>query len=274
MALVFDDRVKETSTTTGTGTYNLAGAVTGFQTFVAGIGTGNTCYYCAEDGTNWEVGLGTVTDASPDTLARTTILSSSNADAAVNWGAGTRNMFCTIPGSKVATPGKQTVWVPATAMVKNNAAAGPAVGQFINVSTVFNYLAFDAAADEDAHFTVAMPKNWDEGSVSYQVYWLHPATATNFTVVWSAFVISYSNDESIAGTPYDGLGNEVDVGGTTSDLYISNGSTPVAVTGAAEGDSLHFIIRRSGTNGSDTMTVDAYLIGVKIHYTTNAFTDA
>ena len=77
MALVIADRVKETTTTTGTGTINLAGAVAAFQTFVAGIGTGNTCYYAITSGNNWEIGLGTVTDASPDTLARTTILDSS-----------------------------------------------------------------------------------------------------------------------------------------------------------------------------------------------------
>jgi hypothetical protein len=100
MALVYADRVKETSTTTGTGTYNLAGAVTGFQGFVAGIATGNTCYYTATDGTDWEVGIGTVTDATPDTLARTTILQSSNSDNAVNWGAGTRTLFVTQPADR------------------------------------------------------------------------------------------------------------------------------------------------------------------------------
>ncbi len=109
MALAIADRVKETSTTTGTGTYSLAGAVTGFRTFVAGIATGNTCYYVATDGTDWEVGLGTVTDATPDTLARTTILASSNAGAAVNWGAGTRTLFCDLPASvAVATAINQT----------------------------------------------------------------------------------------------------------------------------------------------------------------------
>jgi len=63
MALVVKDRVKETTTTTGAGTINLAGAVSGFQTFVAGAGDGNTTYYAIEDanGTGWEVGLGTVT---------------------------------------------------------------------------------------------------------------------------------------------------------------------------------------------------------------------
>ena len=101
MALVVNDRVKETSTTTGTGTINLAGAVSGFETFVTGIGNSNTTYYAIvnEDGA-FEVGLGTITDATPDTLARTTIISSSNSDSAVNFGAGTKNVFCTYPASK------------------------------------------------------------------------------------------------------------------------------------------------------------------------------
>ena len=79
MALVLNDRVKETSTTSGTGTFNLDGASTGFVTFVAGIGNSNTTYYAIhEQGTaNWEVGRGTVTDATPDTLARTEVLNNS-----------------------------------------------------------------------------------------------------------------------------------------------------------------------------------------------------
>ena len=102
MALVVNDRVKETSTTTGTGTLSLAGAVTGFETFVAGIGNSNTTYYAIVNTNNgeFEVGLGTVTDATPDTLARTTIISSSNSDNAVDFSAGTKNVFVTLPASK------------------------------------------------------------------------------------------------------------------------------------------------------------------------------
>ena len=102
MALVLNDRVKETTTTTGTGTVNLAGAETGFESFVAGIGNSNTCYYAIVHQTadEFEVGLGTVTDATPDTLARTTIISSSNSDSAVNFSAGTKDVFCTLPASK------------------------------------------------------------------------------------------------------------------------------------------------------------------------------
>ena len=106
MALVINDRVKETSTTTGTGTFDLAGASQDFETFVAGVGTGNTTYYCiVNTGTGeFEVGVGTVTDATPDTLSRDTIISSSNSDSAVNFSAGTKDVFCTIPAKKTISP--------------------------------------------------------------------------------------------------------------------------------------------------------------------------
>lgn len=98
MALVVADRIKETTTTTGTGTYTLGGASTGFEAFSV-IGNGNTTYYCCTDGTDFEVGIGTYT-ASGTTLARTTILQSSNSDSAVNWGSGTRDIFVTQPAEK------------------------------------------------------------------------------------------------------------------------------------------------------------------------------
>jgi len=98
MALVVADRVQETTTTTGTGTYTLAGAKDGFQSFAA-VGNGNTTYYACTDGTDYEIGIGTYT-ASGTTLARTTIIESSNSDTAVNWGAGEKDIFVTLPASK------------------------------------------------------------------------------------------------------------------------------------------------------------------------------
>ena len=106
MALVLNDRVKETSTTQGTGTLNLAGASTGFVTFVAGIGNSNTTYYAIhEQGSNlFEVGIGTVTDATPDTLARDTVLNNSSGNTSkINFNSGgssTLDVFCTMPASK------------------------------------------------------------------------------------------------------------------------------------------------------------------------------
>jgi len=98
MALVVKDRVQETSTTTGTGTFTLAGAVTGFQAFSV-IGDGNTTYYAIVGGAEFEVGLGTYT-LSGTTLSRTTILESSNGGSAVNFSAGTKNVFVTYPAEK------------------------------------------------------------------------------------------------------------------------------------------------------------------------------
>jgi hypothetical protein len=102
MALVINDRVKETTTTTGTGAVSLAGAVTGFETFAAGIGNSNTVYYCIahQDQAEFEVGLGTLDGDSSD-LTRTTVISSSNSDSAVNFSSGTKDVFCTVPASKM-----------------------------------------------------------------------------------------------------------------------------------------------------------------------------
>ena len=101
MALVINDRVKESSTTTGTGAIALGGAVSGFETFAAGIGNSNTTYYAIHNqGTSeWEVGYGTL-DGTSANLTRTTPISSSNSDSAVDFGAGTKDVFCTMPASK------------------------------------------------------------------------------------------------------------------------------------------------------------------------------
>ena len=98
MALVVKDRVQETSTTTGTGTFTLAGAVSGFQSFSV-IGNANTTYYTIVGGSEWEVGLGTYT-SSGTTLSRDTVLESSNSGSLVNFSAGTKNVFVTYPAEK------------------------------------------------------------------------------------------------------------------------------------------------------------------------------
>jgi hypothetical protein len=101
MPLVLADRVRETTTTTGTGTISLAGPVSGFQGFSTAIGNANTTYYTIVDAATgaWEVGLGTYT-SSGSTLARTTVLSSSNSDALVPFGAGTKDVFVTQPAER------------------------------------------------------------------------------------------------------------------------------------------------------------------------------
>ena len=102
MALVLNNRVRETTSTTGTGTVTLGGAVGGFQTFAAGIGNDNTTYYAISlnSENEWEVGLGTLS-ADSSTLARTNPpLESSNGDALVDFSAGSKEVFCTLPAEK------------------------------------------------------------------------------------------------------------------------------------------------------------------------------
>jgi hypothetical protein len=101
MAHITADRVRETSTTTGTGSYTLAGAVTGFRAFSAVCADGDTVDYTVTDDTGWEVGIGTWSTGG--TLARTTILASSNSNSAVDWAAGTRKVFLTLPAARVGT---------------------------------------------------------------------------------------------------------------------------------------------------------------------------
>lgn len=100
MALVLADRVRETTTTVGTGTITLAGAVVGFQSFAA-IGNGNVTYYTiAGQGTSeWEVGIGTYT-SSGTTLSRTTVLSSSNGGSLVSFSTGTKDVFVVYPSER------------------------------------------------------------------------------------------------------------------------------------------------------------------------------
>jgi hypothetical protein len=332
MALGKGERVKETTTTTGTGSITLAGAVTGFKTFNSVLSNGDTVYYAIVGAsTEWEVGLGTFT--SPSTLARTTVIDSSNAGALVNFSAGTKSVINTLPAAqalhkannlsdvasaataftnlkqaatdtatgvvelatnaeaqtgsdttRAVTPanltaavrkqGKETIFIPATAMDKLNSALGPAPGQFSAGSLAVNYLAFDPGTTEDAHFVIAMPKSWDEGAISGQFLWMHPSTSVSFAAYWQLFAKGYGDDDAIDGASLTTIGSAIDTGGTTSDLYISAETSSTSIGGVSEGDLVHFIVRRLGGDAADTLGVDAYLLGVKIYYTTNASTDA
>lgn len=129
MAFVIADRVRETTTTTGAGNITLAGAVSKFRAFSAVLSTGDTTYYSIVDqsGIDWEVGIGTFT--SPSTLARTTILSSSNAGSAVSFAAGTKDVFITLPAPRTVTSvsGGTTGLTPSSATYGDVTLAGTLV---------------------------------------------------------------------------------------------------------------------------------------------------
>jgi len=128
MAFVLADRVKETTTVTGTGPATLLGAATGFQSFSA-IGNANTTYYTIQGTTEWEVGIGTYTSAGTS-LSRDTVLASSNSGSLVNFSAGTKDVWCDYPAKRAVIGGEGyienagTVNTSSTVNTGNNAISG------------------------------------------------------------------------------------------------------------------------------------------------------
>ena len=176
MALVINDRVKETSTTTGTGTLSLAGAVTGFETFSSAIGNGNTTYYAIVNSNGeFEVGLGTVAAAA---LARTTVISSSNSDSAVNFAAGTKDVFVTLPASKaVIEDASSNVTLPADLSVgddltvlggvidfKSNSGSPAALRMYCEVSNAHYQTLLPQPHSAAAGNSLRLPDSGDTGT--------------------------------------------------------------------------------------------------------------
>lgn len=199
MAFVLADRVQETTTTTGTGTVTLAGAVSGFQSFSV-VGNGNTTYYTIVDSTagTWEVGLGTYT-SSGTTLSRTTVLASSNSGSLVNFGAGTKQVFVTYPSamasSSVAGPASAVdaciaVFDGTTGkLIKDGSAvtsffANPSVAQgyLTPVGQIYGSYIFEIANAGGAASRGLRLKYDASNSVLIQA----PATGGNNTYVWPA----------------------------------------------------------------------------------------
>jgi hypothetical protein len=171
--------------------------------------------------------------------------------------------------------GQETIWVPAGAMTSrttNGAASGSMESTTNDVMT--KYLAFDTATSEAAQFMVQMPKSWDEGTIVAQFVWTHPATTTNFGVKWGIRAVAFANDDAL-DTAFGTEQEIADTGGTTSDVYITSETAAMTVAGSPAAEELVcFEVYRDPADGSDTMAVDAYLIGVKLHYTVNASSDS
>ena len=135
MTLVLADRVKDSTTTTGTGTVTLSGtAPTGYQTFGAGVGDGNTTYYTISGGLEWEVGIGTYT-AAGTTLSRSTVISSSNAGSLVTFSAGTKDVFVTYPASRAMPLSQFSYTTTATAAGTTTLVASSSYLQYFTGTT-------------------------------------------------------------------------------------------------------------------------------------------
>ena len=160
MPLVVKDRVQETSTTTGTGTITLAGAVSGFQSFSV-IGNANTTYYAIVLGSEWEVGLGTYT-SSGTTLSRDTVLESSNGGTKVNFSAGTKNVFVTYPAEKsVYQDETNTAYAPQFAASNGLNVNNGTIGTSYTFPTGYNSVeAGDITINSGVTITVPSTSRW------------------------------------------------------------------------------------------------------------------
>ena len=246
MALIVADRVQETSTTTGTGSFTLDGAVVGYQTFASVLSTSDTTYYTIADqgGANWEVGLGTFT--SPSTLARTTILSSSNAGSAVNFTAGTKNVFITYPAGRSVLANSSGV-VPvnvggtgASTLTANNVILGNGTSavQFVAPGTNGNVLTSNGTTW--ASTTPAA------GPATYvRTEFTATGGQTTFSVAYTVGAV------------------EVFVNGillNSADYTASNGTSVVLASACLAGDIVEFIAISNGTLSLSAVTVGSTVV--------------
>lgn len=179
-------------------------------------------------------------------------------------------------GGGGGSTGKQLIGVVASAMTPRQ--TGGCANHAWLVAAVnypdVPYLAFDPSNAEGALFAIPMPKSWDEGTLTFEVIWTHPATTTNFGVTWYLRAVAVSDGDALAAIFGTAI-KVADTGGTTSTQYVTaeSGAVTVAGTPAAK-DTVFFEIGRDPTDGSDNMAVDAYLIGVRVYFTTDAGNEA
>jgi len=169
---------------------------------------------------------------------------------------------------------KQTIWVPAIAMVPRttNGAASGSVEMSTNKNMV-STLDFDTTTQEFAQFSVAMPKSWNEGTITFIPYRSHASTSTNFGVVWGLDAVAISDDDTL-DVAFGTEQTSTDTGGTTNDLYVGPESSAITIAGSpAAGDLVQFRIHRNPSDASDTLAIDARLHGVKILYVIDALKD-
>lgn len=180
-------------------------------------------------------------------------------------------------GAAASTVGQglHTIVVPAGAMI-TAATSGAASASLESSTNDVNYKVFDfdATADEHVHFNIAMPKSWNEGTITFRVFWSTTATDTD-GVAWGLQAIALSDNEAIDtawGTPVvvtdDAQSGAGEMLVTAISAAVTIGGTP------AEGDLVFFRFFRDVSDANDDMTEDARLIAVQLFFTTNAATDA
>ena len=238
MALVVKDRVKEQTTTTGTGSVTLGGAVSGFQTFGAAVGNANTTYYAIVHQTadEWEVGLGTYT-AAGTLLSRDTILESTNSDAAVNFSAGTKDVFVTYPSDKaIYADGSGNVGIgtssPASRLTVSDGSSGltPFSGTDVFMdSSGDNYLQFGSGSSSSSAIYFGDSADGDAGGIIYS----HATDAMSFRANAAERMRIDSSGNVGIGTASPS--QKLTIQGTDARIYLTGANTDIDMTGTADG---------------------------------------
>lgn len=178
----------------------------------------------------------------------------------------------TAGGVSIVPFGKHTIWVPAGAMIKRttNGAAATTTELATN-DVMLSTFDFDQTTEEGVGFWIAFPKGWNEGSVTFVPYWT--AASGSGGVVWGLAARALSDDDAL-DQAVSGQQTSTDTLITANDCHIGSESAAITIGGTpAEGDIVYFEVTRETGSGSDTLTADAKLIGIKILMTTNAATD-
>jgi len=175
----------------------------------------------------------------------------------------------------VKIAGKETMWVPAAAMYSTTTnGADSAQVETTATRPDLNVFDFDASTKQYTQFTVAMPKSWNEGTVTYQVYW-SPSTTNTGNCIFGLQGVACGDNDTI-DVAYGTAIEVTDAGiGTVEDQQITSESSAMTVAGSpAAGEQTYFQLYRDAADGSDTFTGESRVLGVKIFYTTDAANDA
>ena len=207
-------------------------------------------------------------------------IAGNDGSTTTTWITGDNSGNVTVAGTLTSstgltkTVGKETMWIPASAMY--GATTNPADAQQVETTAVrpdMKVLDFDASTDEFAQFSVAFPKSWNEGTVTYQVYW-SPASTNTGDCIFGLQGVSCGDNDTI-DVAYGTAINVTDAGiGTVEDQQVSSESSAVTIAGSPAVDQLtYFQFFRDANAGGDTFSADARVLGIKIFFTTDASND-
>ena len=180
----------------------------------------------------------------------------------------------TIGDKAIKFAGKETIWIPAAAMIASTT-SGAATAQLETSANKVNYKVFDfdASADEFVHFDIAFPKSWNEGTVTFQAFWESTATDTD-GVAWGLQGV-FVSDNVAADTAYGTAIVVTDLAQSAAgELYVTGESAAITIAGTPAVDGIvNFRLLRDVSDAVDVMTEDARLRGVKVFFTTDAGND-